>query len=259
MTGGIGNDTLTGGAGNDALFGGAGADTLDGGTGADRLIGGVGDDLYTVESMEDVVTEGLNAGTDRVESSVTWTLGVNVENLTLTGSRAAFGTGNALNNLLTGNSADNTLNGMDGSDTLRGGAGHDKLLGGAGRDLLIGGLGEEVLTGGADADQFKFTLPAEGGDTISDFSVSQGDQLVFVSRNFGNLAVGKLDASRFGFNTTGRATTTNQRFVFNTATGVLKYDADGSGTGASVIVATLNNVATLTQSQMLNQMMIASS
>ncbi|MBF0626633.1 MAG: DUF4347 domain-containing protein [Magnetococcales bacterium] len=260
LDGSGGNDTLNGGSGNDVLFGGLGNDLLDGGAGVDRMIGGGGNDTYTVGSADETVTEGVSAGTDLVQSAVTWTLGANVENLTLTGTRAIYGVGNALNNTLIGNGGDNTLNGEDGDDLLRGGAGHDKLYGGAGNDQLVGGNGEELLSGGAGADQFKYLQAAEGGDTITDFNVSQGDQLVFVSRNFGNIAIGKLDSSRFGFNTTGRAANASQRFVFNTTTGVLKYDADGSGTAsAAVIIATLNPVPTLTQSQMLNQMVIVAS
>jgi len=63
------------------------------------------------------VIENLNEGTDTVQSSVTYTLGANVENLTLTGSAAINGTGNDLNNVLTGNSAANVLTGGAGNDT----------------------------------------------------------------------------------------------------------------------------------------------
>ena len=57
-----------------------------------------------------------------MQSSVTYTLGANVENLTLTGAAAAInGTGNGLDNVITGNGADNTLDGGAGNDTLMGG------------------------------------------------------------------------------------------------------------------------------------------
>ena len=59
---------------------------LDGGAGADTLVGGTGNDTYVVDNAGDVVTEGAGAGTDTVQSSVTFTLGANVENLTLTGA-----------------------------------------------------------------------------------------------------------------------------------------------------------------------------
>jgi Ca2+-binding RTX toxin-like protein len=80
------------------------------------------------------VTEAAGAGTDTVQSAVAWTLGNNLENLTLTGSSAVNGTGNTLGNVLTGNSANNTLTGNAGNDTLDGGAGTDTLVGGTGND-----------------------------------------------------------------------------------------------------------------------------
>ncbi|MFN6222184.1 MAG: bluetail domain-containing putative surface protein, partial [Dolichospermum sp.] len=122
----LGNDSLNGGGGNDSLNGGAGNDTLDGGAGTDTLVGGIGDDIYVVDSTTDTITENVNAGTDTIQSSVTYTiLAANVENLTLTGTAAINGTGNALNNVITGNSANNTLDGGLGNDALIGGLGND--------------------------------------------------------------------------------------------------------------------------------------
>ena len=111
MTGDSGNDTLSGLAGNDTLLGNAGNDQLNGGAGADIMKGGLGDDTYMVDVAGDVITENANQGTDLVQSSITYTLGANVENLTLTGTAAINGTGNALTNLITGNSGNNLLNG----------------------------------------------------------------------------------------------------------------------------------------------------
>ncbi len=82
---------------------------------------------YVVERSADVTTENAGEGTDTVMSSVTRTLGSNLENLALTGTTAINGTGNTLANVLTGNSAANTLNGLAGNDTYDGGAGNDAL------------------------------------------------------------------------------------------------------------------------------------
>jgi Ca2+-binding RTX toxin-like protein len=92
------------------------------------MAGGAGNDTYVVDNTDDTVTEGSGAGTDTVQSSVTFTLGFNVENLTLTGTAAINGTGNTLVNALTGNGAANVLNGLAGADTMAGGAGNDTYI-----------------------------------------------------------------------------------------------------------------------------------
>ncbi|MBF0627005.1 MAG: calcium-binding protein [Magnetococcales bacterium] len=258
VRGGAGNDTLFGDAGQDFLFGEDGNDRLAGGVGMDRMAGGRGDDLYIVEEADDLVIETANAGNDQVESAISWQLGPNLENLTLTGTGTIDATGNRLANALTGNSAANTLDGGDGGDTLqggdgddtlKGGAGPDVLQGGAGADTLSGGRGQDRLTGGAGADAFKFILRSEGGDVITDFQADQGDRLLFVSQNFGALATGQLDASRLAIGTTDGATTPAQRFIFNTTSGLLRYDPDGNGALAGVTVATLNPLSTLSANQ----------
>jgi D-arabinose 1-dehydrogenase-like Zn-dependent alcohol dehydrogenase len=120
-----GNDWVKGGTGNDDLGSGDGNDTLNGGIGADLLGGGKGNDTYVVDNVGDFIAEFLNQGIDNVESSITWTLRTNLENLTLQGTSAINGTGNNLNNSITGNAANNVLTGGTGADTLIGGAGND--------------------------------------------------------------------------------------------------------------------------------------
>ena len=137
---GTGNELsniLIGNSAGNSLYGLAGDDSLNGGTGADKLFGGIGNDTYTVDNTGDVVTENAGEGTDSVQSSITYTLGANVENLTLTGTSAINGTGNTLDNLLIGNSAVNTLTGNAGNDTLDGGAGGDTMVGGTGDDTYV--------------------------------------------------------------------------------------------------------------------------
>ena len=93
------------------------------------MIGGAGNDTYMVDNAGDVAMEALNEGTDLVQSSISFTLGANVENLTLAaGAGNINGTGNGLANVITGNSGNNTLDGGSGADTMVGGQGDDTYV-----------------------------------------------------------------------------------------------------------------------------------
>jgi Ca2+-binding RTX toxin-like protein len=170
------------------ITGNSADNVLDGGTGTDTLIGGAGNDTYILNVATDIVTENANEGTDTVKTGVTYTLAANVENLTLTGTSAVNGTGNALNNVLSGNSAINTLTGAAGNDTLDGGAGADRLVGGTGNDTywLGRGYGVDSITendataGNADVARFDATV--------------SNDQLWFV-KNGNNLDVSIIGTS----------------------------------------------------------------
>ena len=156
LAGGAGKDSLIGGLGNDVLCGDAGDDTLDGGLGSNTLIGGVGNDTYVVDSIDNIIVEGLKAkGIDTVKSSVNWSLlGTNVENLELTGATAVLGQGNQADNRIVGNAAANILYGETGDDTLIGNAGSDQLYGGDGNDTLNGGAGNDTMDGGNGDDSY---------------------------------------------------------------------------------------------------------
>ena len=83
INGAGGDDLLFGLADNDRLNGGTGNDSLFGGVGTDTMVGGTGDDVYYVTETTDRVSEGLNAGTDTIVSTVNKTLNANVERLFL--------------------------------------------------------------------------------------------------------------------------------------------------------------------------------
>lgn len=124
-----GDDTVLGGSGNDFIYGGSetvtlsntGNDELNGGAGNDVMNGQDGNDSYIVDSTGDVIIEDSSTGgTDTVYSTIYWTLGTNLEKLTLQGTNPNSGTGNALNNTIIGNAAYKLLDGSTGSDTMRG-------------------------------------------------------------------------------------------------------------------------------------------
>jgi len=162
LDGGTGSDSLNGEAGDDTLFGGDrwdtliggdGNDVLDGGLDNDQMYGGYGNDTYYVDKFGDRTYELADQGNDTVYSSISLTLGANVETLILAGSSGLSGTGNALANMIVGNSGNNVLSGLDGADSLSGNDGNDTLLGGARWDTLVGGAGDDSLDGGVDNDQ----------------------------------------------------------------------------------------------------------
>lgn len=156
----------TGNALNNVITGNGVNNTLSGAAGADTMIGGLGDDSYIVDNALDVIVENSAEGTDVASSSVSYTIGLNVEHLVLTGTAAVNGIGNSQSNALTGNGAANTLNGGDGNDTINGGAGADSLIGGLGDDMFyVDNVLDKVVENsseGADAvsSSVSFTLAA---------------------------------------------------------------------------------------------------
>jgi hypothetical protein len=184
LDGGKGDDKLSGGKGNDKLIGSDGNDTLKGGTGADTMQGGDGNDYYFVDDAKDVVTESnKNAklgGNDTIETTISYTLAKNIENLILAGEQKINATGNEFANQITGNFGDNVLKGeagnddilgYKGADTLNGGDGEDVLDGGDGADVINGDVGDDFLTGGESSD----TLNGGDGEDVAIFNSTRTD------------------------------------------------------------------------------------
>jgi Ca2+-binding RTX toxin-like protein len=235
------DNRITGDGGDDVLKGLDGADILDGRAGADRMEGGTGDDLYLVNDAGDAVIERRDAGIDTVRSIIDYTLGDTVENLTLVGPAAIDGRGNRLGNVLKGGAGANRLTGLAGDDVLEGGGGDDVLIGGSGRDRLTGG-------GGADRFQFNTIEPSAERDTITDFR-SGVDRIVLGGAAFDAITgvppSGQIRARAFVVG--NAALTPDHHLIYNSRTGTLYYDADGSlDNHARVQIAVLEGAPTLT-------------
>jgi Ca2+-binding RTX toxin-like protein len=231
------------------LNGTEGDNTLDGGRGPDVLAGLAGDDTYLVDSGVDVVTEGGGGGIDEIVSLVALTLPANVENATAApGTSVVALTGNGLGNVLTGNDGANLLDGVAGNDTLLGLGGLDILLGGDGNDLLAGGLGIDVLHGGPGADRFRFDAAPSGTnfDRIMDFAPGT-DDLEFSAALFAGLGVvgGAVDPNDFVKGPGAVALDPEDRLLYDTSTGRLYYDGDGSGAGNPEAIALLQGAPNL--------------
>ena len=223
--------TLTGsadinGTGNrlDNVFtGNAGDNILNGGRGADTMSGGAGDDVYIVDNIGDVVTESSGGGTDLVRSLVSFSLdGKQVENLTLAGSADIDGTGNTFDNRIVGNGGNNVLN---------------------------GGGGEDLLTGSGGSDVFEFTSSLVAGNisTITDFSAA--DAIRLSSATFNTIVgTGALSADQFVANASGTAEDANDRIIFETDTGKLFFDSNGSTAGGAAQFAKVSSDLELTAS-----------
>ena len=217
VVGGTGNDSITGTDGNDSLYGGGGNDTL---------VGSPGDDFY----------DG-GTGTDTLDLRATSTsTSVNFTDGTISGG--FNGTFVNMERVLAGNA----------SDTLIGGAGGQTLSGRGASDVLEGRAGVDTLWGGAGEDDFIFReMGTANADRISDFA-SGADDIMLDDAAFTTIgAMGDFTANdaRFKANSSGTATDTSDRVVFNTSTGQLYYDADGSGSAAAQLIATVQSGATV--------------
>ncbi|MBB4000242.1 tandem-95 repeat protein [Aureimonas pseudogalii] len=233
------NLTLTGPSAIDAtgnsvrnvLIGNAGNNVLDGKGGADEMRGGLGDDTYVVESTGDVVIETADAGKDTVVSSLSYVLGANLENLTLSGSAVIDGDGNAGANQIIGNAAANRLRGLEGDDTLDGGGGADQLYGGAGNDVFV------LRKGGA------------AGDVIEDFDgqgTAAGDRIVLSGYGSGATLTAGVNNTW-----TVQDAGVSETFTVKRAPGAAALDASdftfengGSVPGRPPLAATTGNAAT---------------
>ena len=268
LLGGDGNDYFDGGAGNDTMLGGAGNDQLGGDAGNDIMSAGAGDDTYVYRpgSGSDTIIN-LGGGTDWLlftdditsdrlsywksgdnllvkidgsnENMVTiqdWFLGGENE-VTYIQPSGAYGISAAQINTMVQDEP------APAGEILTGTSADNQLSGGAGADKLSGLAGNDELTGGEGADEFVFDTALDSTnniDTITDFSASE-DKVILDNSVFNALLEeGVLSSVNFSSNTTGVAVDDNDYILYNTSTGSLLYDADGSGQGVAIEFATLS-------------------
>jgi Ca2+-binding RTX toxin-like protein len=214
LTGGIGNDQLLGLGGNDNLSGGAGNDLLNGGIGSDIMAGGTGNDTYVVDSSSDSITEAPSAGTDEVQSSAaSYTLGTNVEKLTLTGTSNINGTGNTLANTITGNSGANSLNGGTGADTLAGDDGNDTYV--------VDNAGDQVNESGTGIDTVQSSVNYALGANLENLTLT-GTAATGTGNGSDNFITGNASVNTL----TGLAG--NDTYVVSTGDSVVEIEGGGT-------------------------------
>lgn len=222
LFGGDGNDRLFTGVGNQSLLGGVGNDLLMGGAGADLIYGGANFDY----ALYSAATSGV------------------VANLATGGT--------------VGDAKGDTFGAMEGligsnfSDILTGDTQGNRLLGGAGNDLLNGGLGNDTLFGQTGRDAFVFnTIPngVSNFDRIGDYVVID-DQIRIDDAAYAGIGpLGTLAAAAFVANATGLAADATDRIIYNTSTGALYFDSNGSGAGGRVLMGVLSAGLAMTSAE----------
>ena len=187
--------------------------------GSTLLVGFGGDDVYYTDVGATAVLEGVGGGRDTLYTGASYVLATGQEIEVLSANSHAAT--NSIN--LTGNEYSQTL------------------YGNAGANILNGGRGADYLTGFGGADSFAFTEALAGNvDLVSDFSVVEDIILLggASGQPFFGLATGQLSSGALVIGSV--ALQSDDHIIYNSLTGALLFDADGSGTGGAVQFATLN-------------------
>jgi Ca2+-binding RTX toxin-like protein len=206
---------------NNHIIGNSGNNMIAGGLGADTLEGGLGNDIYVLNDNVDLIID--TGGLDTIRSTLDVDLASynGIENIELIGILDNFATGNASNNSIIGNIGNNILDGRGGADTLTGGDGSDQFV-------VAANASRAVL------------------DRVTDF-LSGTDLLVVDIASYG------ISPSQLGLSSSGtvandaflsgpgaRSINSNSRFLYDTATAVLKFDMDGTGSAAAIDLVQLS-------------------
>jgi len=270
ISGGPGNDTIIGYGGNDSIMGDLGNDSLQGGEGDDHLIGGAGDDVLAGQRGNDLIDGGFGNDVAVFTSGERWQYKVAANQdgtYTVTGvdsnavedksdtlvgveyvrfNDGVFAITSLVPNTIFGTSGKDHLYGSGRNEVFYGGSGNDVILANGGSDRIFGSLGNDTLTGGKHPDYFVFdTKPSKSNvDKITDFSVRDDtiwlDNKVFTKLGSKGTVHDPAKLAKDYFTIGSRAKDKNDYVIYDNKKGVLYYDADGSGKGKAVEVATLS-------------------
>jgi serralysin len=258
LMGNAADNTLFGNGGNDTLQGAGGQDSLHGGAGDDLLQGGTGDDTafftgarseYTIAQIDERSFEVTDSRAGRDGSDRLVDIGVaqfsdqafviGTAPLPSAGTTAASRIikGSSGKDVLVGGAVNEMIQGLGGNDVLRGNAGNDQLVGSSGKDILSGGKGQDVFV-------FNTKPKASNFDRIKDFSVV--DDLIHLENRV-LTKIGKAGGLKQGaFRLGSEARDPSDRIIYDSKTGMLSYDPDGSGSAQATQVAVLTKGLKLT-------------
>ncbi|HEY9621428.1 MAG TPA: GDSL-type esterase/lipase family protein [Crinalium sp.] len=128
---------------------------------------------------------------------------------------------------------------------------NDTIIGTSGNNVINGSGGSDRLTGGGGVDTFVYTSFNDGGDVITDFTNS--DFIQISASGFGGGLVAGIGLAAGVASATGTFVNGNTPVgtgaTFLYSGGVLSFDADGTGAGAAIEIATLSGSPSLTASQ----------
>lgn len=226
---GAGNDVMRGGAGNDEFVRGVGLGT----SGIDLLDGGTGHDTLRFASYRDSPAFGIEQDA--------WDEGAKVD-LVNQDRNSGEAAGLTVHHV-------ETIIGTFNADEFRGGSTDETFVGGNGRDVLSGRGGDDYLNGGFDADVLR---GGSGRDTFRLDSQEGSDRILDFTRG-----VDKIEIDRFPTSGAGTelvvgikpfASTNTAQLLFDTRKHQLWFDHDGSGSAEAQLVATLDGVTTLSNS-----------
>ena len=209
---GAGNDTVTGGIGDYSIIGGSGSDKITGSSGNDIIHGDI---LHIDETYSDVKGKDTLIGGDG-------------------------------NDQLDGGYGDDSLTGGNGNDLLYGAGGTDIMSGDAGDDILVAYGSKDQLTGGAGSDKFVFYNWDSTAMTATVKDFKSGTDFLDVecwSNSIDDVVV--MDSTNFLSGKGMKSSTNDSVFVYDTSTGNLYFDDDGSGSGKGVLIVTLTGKPTL--------------